>query len=75
MTELEKAKKKWWYDHNYDKGANHWDTSILLNEFEEGWKAALEWVLTNKKPIKYKDYKFDYIKTNVIKRELNGETD
>ena len=27
----------------------------------KGWITALEWALTNKKPIKYNDYKFDYI--------------
>ena len=41
---------------------------------EGAWKAALEWALTHKKPIKYNDYKFDYIKTDVIEEELNAKT-
>lgn len=40
---LDKAKKKFWYDNDYDKGANHWDANIELNIFVEGWKAALKW--------------------------------
>ena len=74
MTELEKAKKKYWYDHNFDKCTNHWDAHVELSIFAEGWKQALEWVLTHKKPIKYNDYKFGYIKTDVIEKELNGKT-
>ena len=75
MTELEKAKKKYWYDCNFDKSDNHWSHQIALNNFEDGWKAALEWVLTHKKPIKYNDYKFDYIKTDVIEEELDATSE
>ena len=42
---------------------------------KDGWRAALEWVLTHKKPIKYRDYKFDYIKTDVIDEELNATSE
>ena len=46
MTELEKVKKKYWYDHNFDKSQNHWDVHVELNIFADGWKAALDWALT-----------------------------
>ena len=46
MSELEKAKKKYWYDHSFDKSQNHWDAYVELSIFAEGWKQALEWVLT-----------------------------
>lgn len=75
MKALEEAKKKYWYDHNFDKSQNHWDALMELSTFAEGWKQALEWVLTHKKPIKYRDYKFDYIKTDVIKEELNATSE
>jgi len=39
------------------------------------WKAALEWALTNKKPIKYHAYKFDYIKTDVVEEEVRNARD
>lgn len=35
------------------------------------WRAALEWTLKHKKHINYKDYKFDWIKTDIIEEELN----
>ena len=61
--------ERWWVrqDEYYDMDTcGHKDTA------EAGWKAALEWTMTNKKPIKYNDYKFDYIKTDVIEEELNS---
>lgn len=70
MTELDKAKKKYWYDHSFDKSQNYWDAHVELSIFAEGWKQALEFALSHKKPIKYNDYKFDYIKTGVIEAEL-----
>ena len=39
------------------------------------WRAALMWILTHKKPIKYNDYRFDYIKTDVIEEELNATSE
>ena len=36
----------------------------------DGWRAALEWVLSYKKHIKYKDYEFDWVKTDIIDEEL-----
>lgn len=45
MKELDKAKKKYWYDHNFDKSQNHWDAHVELSIFAEGWKQALEWAL------------------------------
>ena len=44
MTGLEKAKKKYWYDHNFDKSQNHWDAYVELSIFAEGFKVALELV-------------------------------
>jgi hypothetical protein len=67
---LEKAKKKFWYDHDYDKGANHWNTSILLNEFEDGWRAALEWA---KGRIDYANAGNDMIDW-IFEEELNAKT-
>jgi hypothetical protein len=46
MKILEKAKKKYWYDHSFDKSQNHWDAHVELSIFAEGWKQALEWALT-----------------------------
>lgn len=73
MKALEKAQKKYWYG----QGFNKWDSGCVANTelcvFAEGWKAALEWVLTNKKPIQYNAYKFDYIKTDIIEEELEGD--
>ena len=61
MDEFEKWSKKEYYTY---------DALCRTDAMRLAWKAALEWALTNKKPIKYKDYKFDYIKTGVIEEEL-----
>ena len=61
MTEFDKWSKKEYYTY---------DALCRTDTMRLAWKAALEWALTNKKPIKYKDYKFDYIKTGVIEEEL-----
>lgn len=55
-----KAYEKWARQNMYDR-----------TETEKAWKAALEWALSHKKPIRYNDYKFDYIKIDVIVEELN----
>ena len=39
----------------------------------DGWQAALKWVLTHKKHIKYKDHEFDWVKTDVIEQELQDD--
>lgn len=56
----------------YKVGLSH--PLVSKADYKAGYRAALEWVLTHKKPIKYKDYKFDYIKTDVIEEELNAKT-
>jgi len=61
---IERHNKKNWSSEGYE-----WDV------MEEAWRAALEWILTHKKPIKYNDYKFDYIKTDVIEEELNATSE
>ena len=55
------------------KGSEEFDCEACIELLKYGWRAALEWALTNKKPIKYKDYKFDYIKTDVINEELDAK--
>ena len=72
MKELEKAKKKYWYDHNFDKSQNHWDAHVELSIFAEGWKQALEWALTTQGKF---DWRFcPMISPSIIEKELNGKT-
>lgn len=44
MKALKEAQKQYWYDNNFDKSDNHLSHQIALNNFEDGWKAALDWV-------------------------------
>ena len=77
------ASKSTIYRRQEMKQYERWQKKVLKHEYspnvprgaEMGWKAALEWVLTHKKPIKYNNYKFDYIKTDVIEEELNATSE
>ena len=62
---MSKEFEKWW-EEKLDMHWSHYDKGVCYC----AWHAALKWVLTNKKPIKYNAYKFDYIKTDVIEEEL-----
>ncbi|MEK0338339.1 MAG: hypothetical protein QQN41_12995, partial [Nitrosopumilus sp.] len=44
MIGLDKAKKKFWYDSNFDKQDNHLEHHLDLLTFTQGWKAALDCV-------------------------------
>ena len=77
MKVLEEAKKQYWYEHNFDKSQNHWDAHVELSIFAEGWKQALEWVLTRRVfdeeyAKRYNDYTPGIISEKAIKEELMG---
>lgn len=68
MIGLEEAKKKYWYDHSFDKSQNHWDAHVELSIFAEGWKQALEWALTKDTDLNATEL------ADAIEKELNAET-
>ena len=51
-SEFDKIAKTYWYECNFDKGGSHLDHQIAMNNFKDGFKAALEWVLNNTKTVK-----------------------
>ena len=74
LTELEKAKKKYWYDHSFDKSQNHWDAHVELSIFAEGWKQALEWIRRELYEVRTHGFEPDLGLYDMLKQEL-GETE
>lgn len=69
VTKMEQFEKCWGIQCAFPVFIKENET-VCRRVAEDTWKAALEWALSHKKPIKYNDYKFDYIKTDVIEAEL-----
>lgn len=55
MTGLEEAKKKFWYDSNYDKETNHWKAGLDLLTFRTRMESSLGVGLDQNKMWRYRN--------------------